>query len=69
MDELLKWATDNKIWEWLFSGAGLVLFTWIVRVIRKKRQAASSQEIRSGSNSTNIQAGRDIKIKSKTKLN
>ncbi|HOX41619.1 MAG TPA: hypothetical protein PK263_05525 [bacterium] len=60
MDSLLRLVFDNK--EWLFSGVGLVLVSWIGRIIYKRRQATSSQKIHSGSNSVNIQAGHDIKI-------
>ncbi|MDV6345586.1 hypothetical protein [Nitrosomonas sp. Is37] len=67
MDDLLSWIIAEK--QWLFSGVGLVVLTGIIRVIYKGRQAASSQNIRSGNNSMNIQAGRDIKINSKPKRN
>jgi hypothetical protein len=64
LDEIIKtikWVVDNK--EWLFSGVGIVVVLWIGRAIFKVRQAKSSQKIRSGNNSINMQAGRDIKIK------
>lgn len=65
MDEVITWVIDNK--EWLFSGVGAVVIAWIGRVIYKRKQTAASQKIRSGRNSTNIQAGRDIKLNSKMK--
>ena len=67
MDKLIQWVVNNK--EWIFSGAGLMLVTWIGRVIYKGRQADSSQTIRSGNNSINIQAGRDMQIKNEPKRN
>ena len=67
MEDILGWIVDNK--KWLFSGAGVVFFSWIVRMIFKGKQTTLSQKIRSGNNSTNIQAGRDIKIKSESKRN
>ena len=67
MDELIKWVGNNK--EWLFSGVGVVVVAWIVRIVYRKKQISSYQNIRSGRNSTNIQAGRDVKINSKSKLN
>ena len=59
----MAWLVDNK--EWLFSGGGVVLVAWIIRIIFKKRQATSIQTIRSGHDSTNVQAGRDINVGTK----
>ena len=68
MDEFIKWVVENK--EWLFSGAGWgllgVIVSWIGYVVFKRRP---SQKIRSGKNSVNIQAGRDIQMKSESKRN
>ncbi|MEW8051278.1 MAG: hypothetical protein AB2809_12965 [Candidatus Thiodiazotropha sp.] len=64
MDEFIKWLGANK--EWIFSGVGVVLVAWIGRVIFQGRRA-SSQKIRSGDKSSNIQAGRDIRIETKSK--
>lgn len=60
MEGLIAWLTENK--QWVFSGAGIVVLGWVGRLIFKKCSASSSQVIRSGDSSTNIQAGRDIKI-------
>lgn len=49
MDELLKWLVLNK--EWVFSGIGVVIVIGIGRVIYKRKQADSSQNIQSGNNS------------------
>ena len=65
MDELIQWLGANK--EWIFSGSGIALVAWIGRVFLQRRKAALSQEIQSGSNSKNIQAGRDLRIESNTK--
>lgn len=65
MDDLLSWIIRNK--EWLFSGVGVVVVAWIGRIIYKGRQAAPTQNIRSGSNSTNIQVGRDVNINNESK--
>lgn len=66
MNEIMDWINSNK--EWLFNGAGgLVLITFlgfIGRYIYKKTSPSSSQKIRSGNNSINIQAGRDAKFSS-----
>ena len=58
----MQWLGANK--EWIFSGIGVVIVVWIGRMMIQGRKAVSSQEIRSGSDSRNIQAGRDIRIKS-----
>lgn len=63
MEEFVAWVIDNK--QWLFSGAGLVVVAWMGRLIFKKRYASSTQTIRSGDSSTNVQAGRDVSIGTK----
>ena len=65
MAKLGQWVLDNK--EWLFSGIGGMLLIWIGRMLFNRRKAASSQRIRSGRNSTNLQAGRDIHLKNEAK--
>ena len=65
MDELMQWLGVNKVW--LFSGSGIAILTLIGRTMIRGKKSASSQEIRSGSNSRNVQAGRDIRIKSNWK--
>lgn len=55
----MEWILSNK--EWLLSGIGItipsMLFAWF---LQKKKRAAQTQSQRSGNNSTNLQAGRDI---------
>ena len=63
MEHFVAWVIDNK--EWLFSGFGLVVVAWVGRLIFKKTYASSSQTIRSGDSSTNVQAGRDVRIGTK----
>jgi len=60
LDEFAAWVIDNK--QWLFSGVGVVVVTLMGRLIFKKRYASSTQTIRSGDSSTNVQAGRDVNI-------
>ncbi len=60
MSEIITYLCGNK--EWLFSGAGLVGIAWLFRIIFNKRQAASSQTIQAGNESTNVQGGRDVHI-------
>jgi len=60
LEQFWEWIIANK--EWLFSGIGAVLVTWIVQFIVKRKQATSAQTIRSGKGSTNIQSGRDTNI-------
>ena len=56
---------QNK--EWLFSGGGIALLAWIGRILFTKRNASSEQTISSGDNSKNIQAGRDVNIRTTKK--
>ncbi|WP_228052530.1 hypothetical protein [Nodosilinea sp. LEGE 07298] len=59
MDKLMQWFNDNK--EWVFSGIGLSVIGLIWKFFFKDKSSSSrSQTIRSGRNSTNFQAGRDI---------
>lgn len=67
MEKILAWVIDNK--EWLFSGVGIVIFGGLMRLILKKTFSSSSQSIRSGVNSINLQAGRNLNIGSKNKRN
>ena len=72
MDELAQYISSNK--EWIFSGVGVAVLTgigggvlalllWLLRtIIYKPEQASVSQKIRSGSDSENIQAGRDVQV-------
>lgn len=60
MEDFVVWVIDNK--QWLFSGVGLAVVVWVGRLIFKKRSASTTQNIRSGDNSTNIQAGGDINV-------
>ena len=67
MDGFINWIITNK--EWLFSGIGGAVIVGIISIILTKRQSSCSQSIRSGKNSTNYQAGRDIRIKTKNNGN
>ncbi len=61
-EQLLEWVIANK--DWLFSGIGVAIATWIVRFLYMRGQKGPSQNIQSGENTTNIQAGRDVTYKS-----
>lgn len=65
MEDFVAWVIDNK--EWLFSGVGLVVVAWMGRLIFKKTFASSSQTIRAGDSSANVQTGRDVNIATKKK--
>lgn len=65
MKEFIVWVIDNK--EWLFSGAGVAAVIGIGGLIFKKRNASPTQTIRSGNNSINIQANRDVNMGTKKK--
>lgn len=61
MKECIAWIVKNK--EWVFSGVGVAIIAWVAGIFKKTR-ASSMQIIHSGDNSMNVQAGRDLKIKS-----
>ena len=67
MEAMSAWVFSNK--EWLFSGIGVMVFAWVVQVIFKKTNASSTQTIRSGDGSTNIQGGRNVNIGASSKKN
>ncbi|REG86558.1 hypothetical protein [Marinomonas pollencensis] len=54
----MNWLIENK--EWIFSGVGVSVIIFILSVLRKNSD--SKQVQKSGANSTNYQAGGDIKI-------
>ena len=61
MDAIICWVLENK--QWLFSGVGgAIVLLLIGHVINKSIQPKLTQNIQTGHNSTNIQAGRDINI-------
>ena len=56
----IDWIIKNK--EWLFSGTVVAVVGWIGRIIFKKASVTSSQAIRAGDSSINVQAGRNVNI-------
>lgn len=56
---MIDWIIANK--EWFFSGAGVFLLTLLAIPLAKK-DGRKIQSQKSGNNSTNYQAGGDIKI-------
>lgn len=67
MEELWAWAFKNK--EWLFSGIGVVVIGWVGQLIFKKSNDSSTQNIRSGAGSINVQGGRDVTVGTKNMKN
>jgi hypothetical protein len=59
--DLLMWITNNK--EWLFSGIAIAVPLAVVGWLLGTRKGKQIQK--SGSNSTNIQVGGNVTIKSK----
>lgn len=60
LQEAMDWIYGNR--EWLFSGAGVVVFACIGRLLFRRLSTSSTQSIWSGDNSTNLQAGRDASM-------
>jgi len=58
----MNWLIENK--EWVFSGVGVfVLGIVITCFTRRQKTCGRKQMQKSGSNSTNYQAGGDINIR------
>lgn len=66
---MLQWISDNS---WLFGGVliavPVAIIGWIIqiRLARKKGTAGTNQVQKSGRNSENIQAGRDVNVERRT---
>ncbi len=62
----MEWILSNM--EWLLSGIGIAIPLAIIGwIFQKKIHARHIQNQRSGNNSINTQAGRDIKTNQKSK--
>ena len=61
MEEVLKLISDNK--EWLFSGLGIAILSFLTNFIWKKKKKDNSKTSQSttGSKSPNINIGGDAK--------
>jgi len=55
----MNWIIDNK--EWIFSGIGVFIIAFFINfLLIKKKVKRNIMNQKSGSNSTNIQVGRDF---------
>ena len=61
----MNWFLNNC--EWIFSGIGVFVIGLIITIFRKKKKKNFSQYQKSGKNSINIQASRDITFGDKKK--
>ena len=59
LSDILQFILDNK--EWIFSGVGVAIVVAVAGYFFRKKSGIN-QSIKSGSNSTNIQAGQDVHI-------
>ncbi|MCG7947618.1 MAG: hypothetical protein N0C84_14865 [Candidatus Thiodiazotropha taylori] len=59
LDAIIQYVTDNK--EWIFSGVGVAIIVAVAGLFFRKKSDIN-QTIKSGSSSTNIQAGQDVHI-------
>ncbi len=60
MHQILDWVVQNK--QWLFSGVGIVIVSWLGRLIYRRAQSSSVQTIHSGRNSINVVAGKNAYV-------
>jgi len=67
LETITSWLSEH--YKWIFSGVGVTVIVGIFTLFFTKKQASSSQIIRSGKGSTNIQSGRDVIIGTQTKKN
>ncbi len=56
---MLDWLIQNK--EWVFGGVGVAIITGVVGFL-KRSSTGVNQSQHSGSNSTNVQSGRDVNL-------
>jgi hypothetical protein len=57
---MMDWLWINR--QWVFSGVGVAVVAGVIGLFWRRRSTGFVQKERSGSHSTNIQAGRDIHI-------
>jgi hypothetical protein len=62
----MEWISANK--EWLFSGILVAIPLAIIGWLFVKHQIKLSQRQKAGDNSINVQAGRDVVIKTGTQV-
>jgi hypothetical protein len=67
LEDLFARVINDKPWEWLFSGVGIVVVAWVARLIFKKSNASPNNTIHSGKNSTNVIAGGNVDMSPKKK--
>lgn len=56
---MVDWLIQNK--EWVFGGVGVAVITGLIALLRRNSNGPSQLQ-KSGSNSTNVQAGRDVSL-------
>ena len=59
IEAILQYVADNK--EWIFSGVGVSVVVVVAGFFFRKKSGIN-QSLKSGTNSTNIQAGQDVHI-------
>ena len=57
---MLDWVIENK--EWVFGGVGVAIISAAIKLIFGRKPNGISQSQTSGSNSTNVQAGKDVNL-------
>ncbi|MFI3120721.1 MAG: hypothetical protein QX203_12170 [Methylococcaceae bacterium] len=63
MEAITEWFSNN--YTWVFSGAGIFVLGGIIAFFKRTRSDGITQKQRSGNNSTNIQAGRNVEFTQK----
>ena len=62
----MDWMVENKVWEWMFSGIGVVFVSWVAGKVGKKRKGKRDQRGIDGevkeTNNQGVSVGTQINI-------
>jgi hypothetical protein len=63
LETIIEWMNNNH--TWVFSGVGIFIIGGVIAFFKRRGAIGISQKQRSGSNSTNIQAGGNVEFTQK----
>ncbi|MGR6503505.1 MULTISPECIES: hypothetical protein [unclassified Shewanella] len=63
MNDIWKLLVDH--YQWVFSGAGIAVLGGMIAFFKKKKSSGITQTQKSGANSLNIQAGKNVEFTQK----
>ncbi len=62
----MDWLVENKAWEWIFSGIGVVAMCWVAEKVLKKRNEKSEQ--RGIGSEVNVTNKGDVNVKTQVNI-